>query len=275
MPLRIPKESLITVQKRSLPADFAMPQMEVAETHYSIGMILTGDRRIITPFGQFDAHAGDVTTMPPLVYHRTFSTSETPYTNYLIKISDKLAERFQREISTNIWNSVFEQKLLSFSEEDRLHIERIMQDMHSVYEKKESYSEVILTGLLYHLVVFLHNNTMEKNRQFFKEELSKEILDAMFYMEQHYAEDLRLPLVATKTGFSEGYFSRLFSSQTGLSFTDYLINIRILRAKELLLQTNKSISEIAIETGFSGGDYFSSVFSRKEGMTPSAFRKNK
>jgi len=275
MPLRIPKESLITVQKRSLPADFAMPQMEVAETHYSIGMILTGDRRIITPFGQFDAHAGDVTTMPPLVYHRTFSTSETPYTNYLIKISDKLAERFQREISTNIWNSVFEQKLLSFSEEDRLHIERIMQDMHSVYEKKESYSEVILTGLLYHLVVFLHNNTVEKNRQFFKEELSKEILDAMFYMEQHYAEDLRLPLVATKTGFSEGYFSRLFSSQTGLSFTDYLINIRILRAKELLLQTNKSISEIAIETGFSGGDYFSSVFSRKEGMTPSAFRKNK
>ena len=275
MPLRIPKESLITVQKRSLPADFAMPQMEVAETHYSIGMILTGDRRIITPFGQFDAHAGDVTTMPPLVYHRTFSTSETPYTNYLIKISDKLAERFQREISTNIWNSVFEQKLLSFSEEDRLHIERIMQDMHSVYEKTESYSEVILTGLLYHLVVFLHNNTMEKNRQFFKEELSTEILDAMFYMEQHYAEDLRLPLVATKTGFSEGYFSRLFSSQTGLSFTDYLINIRILRAKELLLQTNKSISEIAIETGFSGGDYFSSVFSRKEGMTPSAFRKNK
>ena len=36
MPLRIPKESLITIQKRSLPADFAMPQMEVAETHYSI-----------------------------------------------------------------------------------------------------------------------------------------------------------------------------------------------------------------------------------------------
>ena len=275
MPLRIPKESLITIQKRSLPADFAMPQMEVAETHYSIGLILTGDRRIITPFGQFDAHAGDVTTMPPLVYHRTFSVSETPYTNYLIKISDKLATRFQKEVNTAIWNSVFEQKLLSFSSENQFHIERLMQDMLSVYEKKENYSELILTGLLYHLVIFLHDNTIKKSGQFFKEELSKEILDAMFYMEQHYAEELRLPDVAAKTGFSEGYFSRLFSSQTGLSFTEYLTNIRILRAKELLLQTNKSVSEIAFETGFSGGDYFSSVFSKKEGMTPSAFRKKK
>ena len=95
----------------------------------------------------------------------------------------------------------------------------------------------------------------------------------MFYMEQHYAEELHIAEAASEAGFSEGYFSRLFSSQTGLSFTDYLINIRIRHAKELLIQTDKTVSEIAFETGFSNGDYFSSSFSKREGMTPSAFRK--
>ncbi|MCR4813291.1 MAG: AraC family transcriptional regulator [Lachnospiraceae bacterium] len=273
MPIRIPEKKLITVQRRSLPSDFAMPQMELAEGHYSIGLILTGDRRIITPFGQFDAHAGDVTTMPPLVYHRTFSTSETPYTNYLIKVSDKLEKRFAKEIDASLWQQVFEQKLLCFTTEKQLHIEHIMQDMYVIFEKKEHYSETLLTGLLFHLVVYLYENNIESSKHFFKEELSREIMDAMFYMEQHYAEELHIAEAASEAGFSEGYFSRLFSSQTGLSFTDYLINIRIRHAKELLIQTDKTVSEIAFETGFSNGDYFSSSFSKREGMTPSAFRK--
>ena len=90
MPIGMPQKSLITVQRRELPSDFMMPQMEMAQTHYSIGYLISGDRRMITPYQQIDLHDGDMSVMPPMLYHRTFSLSDRPYINYLIKISEEL-----------------------------------------------------------------------------------------------------------------------------------------------------------------------------------------
>ena len=78
--------------------------------------------------------------------------------------------------------------------------------------------------------------------------------------------------------FSNSHFSRLFSSQLGMSFTEYLSNVRIGHVKRLLLQTSKSIMEIALDTGYCHGDYLSNQFKIKTGITPLEFRnksKNK
>ena len=66
MPIGMPQKSLITVQRRELPSDFMMPQMEMAQTHYSIGYLISGDRRMITPYQQIDLHDGDMSVMPPI-----------------------------------------------------------------------------------------------------------------------------------------------------------------------------------------------------------------
>lgn len=273
MPIQMPKEALITIQKRSLPADFHMPQMEMAESHYSIGFVITGDRRIITPYQQFDAHSTDVIMMPPLIYHRTFAISEIPYENYLIKISASVYESFCHEVDKSIWDKVFEQKLFRFSGEDAAKIEAYFADMLSVYREGRPYSEVILKGLLYRLLLLISELDKGMKVQQFKSRLSNEILESTFYLEQHYAEPVRLGEVAKRFGFSEGHFSRLFSAQVGVPFSNYLINIRIRHAKELLINTDKSVSEISMDIGFSSADYFSACFSKCENMTPSAFRR--
>ena len=103
----------------------------------------------------------------------------------------------------------------------------------------------------------------------FRDRLSTEIMEAMYYVEQNYAEDLRLRDVAAAVGFSEGHLSRLFSAQVGVPFSEYPVNVRLRHAKELLLNTDQSVSEIALATGFSNGDYLSSCFRRREGLTPS------
>ena len=273
MPIRMPKNTLITVQKRHLAADYRMPQMEIAQSHYSIGYLISGDRRIITPTTRFEAHAGNVTLMPPLVYHRTFSISDKPYENYLIKVSDKLAERFCSEVDPYIWNRIFEQKLLTFSEEDSAKIALYFEDMLKIYKENAPYSETVLCGMLYRLMLLINECDKGSQIQHFKNELSDTILNATFYIEQHYMEDIRLADAAEDTGFSEGHFSRLFSAQVGTSFSRYLTNVRIRHAKELLLNTKKPVSEIALDTGFSNSDYFSSCFTKSEGITPVAFRK--
>lgn len=273
MPIEMPKEALITIQKRELSADFMMPQMEIAASHFSIGYLITGDRRIITPYRQIDQHEGDMVTMAPMIYHRSFPLSEKPYVNYLIKISRRLADDFCREIDPKIWQDVFDPRCISFEMDDRKKVQSILSDMLELYLNRTAYTDVLLRGSLYRLVVLMWEKSRKSDSPAFRDTLSREIMEVMYYIEQNYSDDIRLKDAALASGFSEGHLSRLFSSQVGVSFSEYLINVRIRHVKELLLNTDMSVSEIAFHTGFSNADYLSARFRRHEGMTPSAFRK--
>ena len=273
MPLEMPVDSIIMIQKRNLPPDFAMPQMERAEKHFSFGYIISGDRRVITPFEQYDVHSGDVTAMPPQMYHRTFSLSSRPYINYLLKISPSVAEDFCRKIDKEIWNYIFEQKRFSFDPETSQKIEMILSDMLEIYEGNEAYSAELIKGLFFRLLVMIREKNIAEGNNQFKSMLSHEMMEAMYYLEQNYAENIKLSDAAGQIGFSEGHFSRLFASQVGISFSNYLINIRLRHAKELLINTDLPVSEIAMRTGFGSGDYLSASFSKYEGTTPTAFRR--
>ncbi len=275
MPLDMPSDARITIQKRNLPADFMMPQLEKADRHYSLGYIISGDRRFITPYERYDVHAGDITAMPPGLYHRTISMSDKPYVNYLIKISPEIAESFCHEVDADIWNYVFDLKRFSFDETTHSKIENLLADMLEIFEGSASYSETLLKGLFYRLLVLIKDGNATTDRTPFKSELSEDIMEAMYYIEKNYPESIKLSDVAARVGFSEGHFSRLFSSQVGTSFSSYLINIRLRHAKELLINTDLPVSEVALQTGFGSGDYLSASFSKYVGVSPSAFRSGK
>ena len=273
MPIEMPKESLITIQKRTLSADFMMPQMELAASHYSIGYLISGDRRIITPHQQVDFHPGDMTAMSPMIYHRTFPLSREPYVNYLIKISAELAEEFAREIDPKIWQDVFEPISLSFHPDDSKKAQELIADMLEVYEEKADYSMILLKGMLYRLIILMWEKHIKNGSQRFRATLSNEIMEVMYFVEQNYSDDIRLNNAAEIAGFSEGHLSRQFSTQVGVPFSEYLVNVRLRHVKEQLLHTDLPISEIAFRTGFTNADYLSACFHRHEGMTPTAFRK--
>ena len=93
-------------------------------------------------------------------------------------------------------------------------------------------------------------------------------------MHAHLRENLTREGISKFVSYESAYFSRLFKTETGLSYTDYLLQLRILRAQELLSETDASISEIADQCGFSGSSYFSGCFRQLTGMTPHAWREN-
>lgn len=104
--------------------------------------------------------------------------------------------------------------------------------------------------------------------------LTPPIVEALYYMENYYSQNPGLEEVAHVANFSPAYFSRLFSAQLGKSYSEYLSNIKLRHAAVLLVQTDKSVMEIAQETGFCHGNYLSDQFKKKMGMTPMQFRKN-
>ena len=74
--------------------------------------------------------------------------------------------------------------------------------------------------------------------------------------------------------FSAQYITRVIKKNTGLSFSNYVTELRIEKAKEIMRQPQSRINEVARDVGYSYSSYFTKVFSQKEGITPSEWKKN-
>ena len=106
------------------------------------------------------------------------------------------------------------------------------------------------------------------------EDMPSVINDAKLYMAQNYSNpNLMLTDVADAVKMSKSRFSAVFSQYTGQTFTEYLIHLRMNKAKELLKTTGCKNSQIASETGYNDSHYFSYIFKKNVGMTPSEYRE--
>lgn len=100
-----------------------------------------------------------------------------------------------------------------------------------------------------------------------------EKFNAVFsYLDRHFAEDLTLETVAAVAGFSKFHFSRTFKQLSGSNFYDYLSHRRIKSAEMLLMNPDLSISQIALQSGFSSISTFNRVFKTQKGCTPTQYR---
>ncbi len=102
---------------------------------------------------------------------------------------------------------------------------------------------------------------------------SPAIKKALAYIHEHYCEDISLKLVSQQVFLNTWYFSELFKKEVGKSFTDYMLNLRIGKAKSLIEDKKLPLYQIAYMVGINGPGYFSQVFRRLTGMSPKEYRK--
>lgn len=95
------------------------------------------------------------------------------------------------------------------------------------------------------------------------------------YLEAHYAEDISLEDVAMQVNISPQYFSKLIKKNTGFNFIDWVSMLRVKKARELLTNSNLTVKEVCFMVGYKDPNYFSRIFKKKIGITPSEYIKNK
>jgi AraC-like DNA-binding protein/quercetin dioxygenase-like cupin family protein len=100
-------------------------------------------------------------------------------------------------------------------------------------------------------------------------------VQACRYLESHFDAPLNLGALEKITGYGRARLFQLFKQQTGLSPNDFLQRFRVQKAKEMLDSTAQTITETAHGVGFSSSQYFSKVFRKYEGRTPSEWRRKK
>lgn len=92
-------------------------------------------------------------------------------------------------------------------------------------------------------------------------------------IEQEYQKPITLEHLAEKCEFSSTYVSRLFKKELGMNFSQYLNQVRLEKAKKLLVSTNASTAQIALETGYNDEKYFMRIFKREVGLTTGEYRR--
>ncbi len=114
---------------------------------------------------------------------------------------------------------------------------------------------------------------LERHRKL-SDETQRLVRQAMAYIHEHYAEPISRTSLAQYVAFSEDYLTYCFRKELGVTPITYLNRFRVSRARQLLFETTKSITEIALDVGFSDSGYFSRVFRREVGMSPEAYRQS-
>lgn len=185
-----------------------------------------------------------------------------------------------------VGNLLVEENRAKVEETVRRRCRRTKADAEAIIKDLSFLQTVPASGLSYyaeiaHIVAFYITSLLDslvKNQG--KEATDKKssnhwmIQQAKNYIQAYYNSNITLSAISGIYFVNPQYFCRLFSHEMGISFSSYLNGVRIEKAKELLKQTDKSVTEIAFSVGFHDMAYFITVFKKLTAQTPTQYRRS-
>ncbi len=162
---------------------------------------------------------------------------------------------------------------VAFSRQTILQVE---EKIHSLSKKTGFDSYMELQSLLYDLSIsrdqkLLTNLSFQRSNDFHNNERIEKLHN---YIKENYNKKIKLQEMAQLLNMSVVSFTRLIRQHTGKSFVDFLNEMRLGFATRMLIESNKSVSEICFECGFNNISNFNRIFKKKQGVTPTLFRES-
>lgn len=225
---------------------------------------------------EFHLNEGDILIICPGVVHELIAPSEGERVIFQPAMSRIPLKELE------ILNSIISPAILISPEtypSIHTHIQTLMHHICDEHFADLPYAEAAIYSHFLEILVCIGRNHAEQTQQSFEAKGSKQkeymekFLFISNYINEHFAENLTLEEVASLAGFSKYHFTRLFKQYADTSFYKYLNQKRIAHAKNLLLDPNLSVIEVALQSGFSSLSAFTRMFRIMNNCTPTEFRK--
>jgi len=223
-----------------------------------------------------ELHGGNFLVVPPEAVHRGLHDVRSPSTIVGLALNTSQAGGWKgatftlkdlRRIRMALEKG--SRNVHPFSAALRWLVRRLAEETsHFVANPESAESPAIIKALFCTVLV-------EAMRQMLRPPTEPEtfVAAAVAFLRKNLNDTVRMADLVRHVGFSRARMFDLFKAQTGLTPNHYLQRLRIEKAQEQLQNTNKSVTEIAHATGFSSAQYFSTVFIRYTGVSPSNYRK--
>lgn len=147
-------------------------------------------------------------------------------------------------------------------------------DLISAYATRQAGIDLVAQAKTLELISLLKQECIETPFEKY-EKYSQNISDACDFFAEHFDEKITLADVANAANLSPSFFHSVFKLAKGKTPSEYLLQVRLSMAKNLLRNTAKSLSEIAVLCGFESQSYFNYVFKKTTNMTPKGYRDKK
>ncbi len=230
---------------------------------YQLNYITRGAGILENKSESFPVKAGSLLVTFPGVWHRYKPNFQTGWTENYIGFNGLAAESFMKH---RLFSP--EQPVIQIGER-----EEILDTFLKIFDLTETEQpgfQQIAAGLIIKLLGYLV--AFEKQKEFSGKKIAEVIEEARFKMRSEVGRNFDLEKFAAENNIGYSWFRRMFKNYTGLSPRQYCLQLKIMRARELLLSTSLSVKEISYELGFESIHYFSRMFKQKTGKSPIEFR---
>lgn len=248
---------------------------------YEIVYVYRGKGTIFIDHTFYEMKAGDIFLIPGNIIHRATPDKETPVTSTAVYFSTGLiqAPQFGESFSyLHCFERAVElrQYRLETLVPQRQHLEHYLESIqHEFMQEGAGHRQAIYVQLL-QLLLFLQRDVASGHTFNTGDPLVAPVWmrDVLLYIDEHFCEDIGLKTLSKQASVSPAHFSRVFKQLIGMNVTAYIITKRIIRAKQLLFESDVNIHHIAELCGFESLPHFHAMFKRVLGMTPAAARKS-
>jgi AraC-like DNA-binding protein len=231
---------------------------------FQINYITEGTGVFENKYGSLILKPGSIIITFPGVWHRYKPLQKTGWVENYVGFNGKIAdELFNHPRLTP------KQPVLQIGIKEEM-LDTYLKIFDLVEKEKPGFQQ-IASGMVMKLLGYIIS--FEKRKDFSGKRVSAVIEEARFSLRQNAEHQINLEKLAEIYNISYSHFRQMFKKYTGVSPRQYHLQLKIIRAKELLVTTNKSIKEISHELGFQSIFYFSNMFKKKEGVYPTEFRK--
>lgn len=210
-----------------------------------------------------DIEAGHAFLLFPGVWHRYAPLPETGWHEYWIGFNGEMAHRWLKHGFITKKNPV-----VRVNAEDTV-LATFSRVMQAIRENRPALQQ-ILAGATHNLMGLIYS--AQQAQPVAGLQNSNVIERAITRIQNEFEHDLDMEFLAQEMGVSYSWFRHTFATHTGLSPHQYLLELRFVRARNLLAETELSIKEIASQTGFEDELYFSRLFRQRLNLTPSQWR---
>lgn len=257
--------AFIEIEKSVRPSGWSMLNLH-SHPHFEIYFLKSGTRSFFLSNALFHLQAPIIIVIPPHTPHKTEGGA---FERFNINVSQKYLDEFQRE--------VLQEKALKLLKPTPLEREKITEILETLDEKKpHKYASHITHTLFSYLIYLISDLKQDESLPFTatKNSMPPVLLKVLDYLNANYQNKLTLSSIADEFYIPKTSLSYTFKKYMDCSLIDYLLFLRIMKAKEYLLNTKKSIEEIAELCGFSSANYFGLIFKQKEHLSPMQYRKH-
>lgn len=203
--------------------------------------------------------------------HETSSDDISRLNTVTILLSNDLLREYCEDIDSYYFDFTGKEKA-------KQKVKRLIIECAYLYEQKEDFYELEISIVLRKICSILLNECkkekQEKGYDRYGQKNMKNIKKAIGFMENNFSRSFSLEDIASEIGMSPNYFSRFFKKNTGETFYSYLNKIRLYYAHRELLNSDRTITEIAYNNGFANVKSFIEVFKSVYNTTPSRYKRN-